>query len=121
MTLQLFGFLNRPHDFATTKANVTLEDCVFILDFSHPLQRLRWLGVPNRWVGITVGLTVPIVHECEQSGGYVFSTHRSEPYFQETLGLWRQHYKSKRTIKNESIDPLELIADFAQHLSEDCP
>lgn len=60
MTIQIFGFHGHPHDFAVTKANVTQEDCVFLLDFSRPLERLRWLGKYNTWVGITVGLFVPV-------------------------------------------------------------
>jgi hypothetical protein len=76
MALQLFGFHERPHDYAATKADVPLEDCVFLLDFSRPLEKLRWLGAHNKWVGITVGLFVPVVHQAEQSGGYVISVSR---------------------------------------------
>jgi len=41
MALRLFGFQGHPHDFAATKAGLPLEDCVFLLDFSRPLGRLR--------------------------------------------------------------------------------
>jgi len=37
MALQLFGFHGRPHDFAVTKADLPLEDCVFILGGSGAL------------------------------------------------------------------------------------
>ena len=120
MALQLFGFHDRPHDFAVTKAGVPLEDCVFLLDFTRPLEKLRWLGVRNKYVGFTVGLFVPVVHQAEQSGGYVISVHRSESYFVDIAGLWKKHYGSKRTLLASSAGELEIIADFARHFPEDC-
>ena len=54
--LTLFGFRDRPHDFAATKVGAAVEECVFILDFARPLERIRWLGVTNRWLGVTVVL-----------------------------------------------------------------
>lgn len=120
MALQLFRFHGRPHDFAVTKANVPLEDCVFLLDFSRPLGRLRWLGTVNKWVGITVGLLVPVVHHAEQAGGYIISVHRGEPYFSEISNLWKEHYGSKRTLVATPIGGLDIIADFANHFPEDC-
>ncbi len=37
MALQLFGFHGRSHDFAVTKADLPLEDCVFLLGGSGAL------------------------------------------------------------------------------------
>ena len=120
MALQLFGFHGRPHDFAVTKADVPLEDCVFLLDFSRPLGKRRWLGVLNKWVGFTVGLLVPVVHQAEQSGGYVFSVRRGEPYFVDIPDLWKKHYGLKRTQVATPAGGLDIIADFARHFPEDC-
>jgi len=120
MALQLFGFHERPHDFAATKAGVPLEDCVFLLDFSRPLGRLRWLGALNKWVGITVGLLVPVVHQAEQSGGYVISIRRGEPYFIDIPNLWKKNYGLKRTLVATPIGGLDIIANFARHFPDDC-
>ena len=120
MALQLFGFHERPHDFAATKADVLLKDCVFLLDFSRPLGRLRWLGALNKWVGFTVGLLVPVVHQAEQSGRYVISVRRGEPYFVDIPNLWKKHYGSKIAPVTTPIGGLDIIADFARHFPEDC-
>jgi hypothetical protein len=47
VALTLFGFHGRPHDFAVTKADLPLEECVFLLDFSRPLGKHRWFGKYN--------------------------------------------------------------------------
>jgi hypothetical protein len=120
MALQLFGFHTHPSAFAVTKASVPLEDCVFLLDFSRPLERLRWLGVHNKWVGVTVGLLVPVVHQAEQSGGYVFAMRRGEPYFLDIQDLWRKHRGSQRTMAVPPVGGLQIVADFANHFPEDC-
>jgi hypothetical protein len=120
MALTLFGFHDRPHEFAVTKAGVALEDCAFLLDFSRPLERLRWLGITNRWLGVTVGLLVPVVHQAEEKGGFVISVHRGEPYFEDIPTLWRKHHGSARTIKAAPIGGLEVIADFGRHFPQDC-
>lgn len=120
MALQIFGFHTHPGSFPVTKADVALEECVFLLDFSRPLKRLRWLGVYNEWVGISVGLFVPVVHKGESSGGYVFSVRRAEPYFVDIEKLWRKHRGSKRTMVAPSVEPAQIVADFAHHFPEDC-
>lgn len=120
MALTLFGFQDRPHDFATTKVDAALEDCTFLLDFSRPLERIRWLGVRNRWLGITLGLLVPVVHQGEEKGRYVISVSGVEPYFKDIPKLWRQHYGERRTIRSEPVDGLQIIADFANHFPQDC-
>jgi len=45
MALQIFAIRDRPHDFAVTKADVALAECVFRLDFGRPLVHVRMLLV----------------------------------------------------------------------------
>jgi len=120
MALTLYGFRDRPHDFAVTKADTVLEDCAFLLDFTRRLERVRWLGVTNRWLGITVGLLVPVVHQGEENGGYVIGVARGQPYFEDIPKLWRKHYGQRRSIRSEPIDGLQIIADFGKHFPADC-
>jgi len=120
MALRLFGFHDHPHDFAVTKADVPLENCVFLLDFSRPLEKVRWFGKLNRWLGITVGLLVPVVHQSEQSGEYLIGVFRGEPYFFEIQELWKRHRGSARTFAAPPVGGLEIVADFATHFPEDC-
>lgn len=120
MTLTLFGFHDRPHDFAATKTGAALEDCTFLLDFARPLERMRWLGITNRWLGVTVGLLVPVVHQGEGKGGYVISVRRGQPDFTDIPKLWREHSGTTRTIRSEPVDGLEIVADFGRHFPEDC-
>ena len=63
MALTLFGFHNHPQDFAVTNIEAPLEQCVFLLDFSRPLERLRWLLAVNKWVGVIAALLVLVVHK----------------------------------------------------------
>lgn len=120
MALTLYGFHDRPHDVAATKIGAAIEDCAFLLDFSRPLERVRWLGVKNRWVGLTLGLLVPVVHHGEDKGGYVIGVERGQPYFVDISKLWKEHRGMPRTIKSEKIDGLRVIADFGTHFPEDC-
>jgi hypothetical protein len=119
MALTLFGFHDRPDDFAVTKAGLPLEECVFLLDFSRPLERLRWLGVANRWLGFTLGLLVPVVHESEEKGGYIISVQRGQPYFADIPKLWRKHRGTRRTLRSQPVGGLDIIAAFARHFPED--
>ncbi|MEO8164306.1 MAG: hypothetical protein ABI619_02820 [Betaproteobacteria bacterium] len=118
MALTIYAFHAHPHDFAVTKVGAPIEECVFVLDFSRSLQRVRWFGTLNYWLGPTVALTVPVVHRAEQFGGYVISVHRSEPYFVDLPRLWKQHSGSKLAPVATPINGLELIADFAVHFPE---
>ena len=120
MPLQIFGFHSHPSAFAVTKAEVSLEDCVFLLDFSRPLERLRWLGFHNNWAGITVGLGVPIIHQGEEKGGFVFAVNRGEPYFSDIQSLWRKHRGAPRTIITPLVEPFQVIADFGSHFPSNC-
>jgi hypothetical protein len=120
MALTLFGFHNRPHDFAATKVGATLEECVFLLDFARPLERTRWFGVTNRWFGVTVGMLVPVVHQGQKKGEFVIGLHRGQPYFSDMPRLWREHHGTARSIRSAPVDELDIIADFAKHFPEDC-
>ena len=120
MALTLFGFRDRPHDFAATKVGATLEDCAFLLDFARSIERIRWLGANNRWLGFTVGLLVPVVHLGQDKGEFVIGVNRGQSYFADIPKLWREHRGAARTIRSEPVDGLQIIADFARHFPEDC-
>jgi hypothetical protein len=120
VALTLYGFPNHPQSFAVTKTNAPLDQCVFFLDFSRPLKRIRWLLGINKWVGVTVGLMVPIVHLGEEEGGYVFGVNRGEPYFADLLKLWKENYRVRRSFPVAPVDGLRVIADFATHFPQDC-
>ncbi len=120
MALTLFGFHDRPHDIVATKVGASLGECVFLLDFARPLERIRWLGVTNRWLGITVGLLVPVVHQGQDKSEFIIGVHRGQPYFTNIPKLWREHYGATRTIKSPPVGGLEIVADFGTHFPEDC-
>lgn len=120
MGLQLFGYHKRPHDIGVTKSNLPIQDCVFLLDFSRPLGKLRLFGIVNRWLGPTICLSVPVVHLSEDIGGYVISVQHNEPYFVDLQKLWSENRGYVRTSSMPPIDGLEMIADFGTHFSEDC-
>lgn len=119
MPTQLFQFETHPNDIAVTKTEF-VSGGMFFLDFSRPLERLRWFGVLNYWVGFTAALSVPVVHEGEHSGGYVIGIHRSDPYFKDVLTLWKARYPSKRSNPEPEADGLKIVTDFAAQFPGDC-
>lgn len=120
MSLTLYGFHEFPNDFAVTKIDAGLDDCSFLLDFSRPLQRSRWLGIVNRWVGPTISLGVPVVHHAEQEGSFVIYVGRSDPYFRDIQTLWKKHSGTKRRTVGASAGGLEIAADFGRHFPDGC-
>ena len=44
MALILYGFSDRPDDFAATKVGAALGECDFLLDFTRPLETIHWFG-----------------------------------------------------------------------------
>jgi hypothetical protein len=120
MPIQLFAYPGFPHDIGVTKINLQPNECAFFLDFQRPLEKVRWLGTLNKWVGPTVSLLVPVAHASEQSGGYVIRVGRNEPYFGDIQRLWREHRGVARTMITKTEDGLRIIADFGTHFPEDC-
>jgi hypothetical protein len=113
MALNLFELPEYPNQVAVSKIESFVTDGAFFLDFSRPLEQIRWFGVKNRWFGITIGLLVPVVHQCERSGGFVIGAHRGDPYFSELRALWKTRYPSEKIPPSKEADGLKLIADFA--------
>jgi hypothetical protein len=119
MALQLIKLHAHPSETAVTKIGSVVTDGAFFLDFSRPLERIRWLGVRNRWIGFTVGLLVPVVHQGEAAGGYVIGVTPTDPYFTDLQKLWKANYPSKRTPPARAADGLRIIADFAAQFPDD--
>ena len=113
MALNLFDLPEYPNQVAVSKIEPFVTDGAFFLDFSRPLEHIRWFGVKNRWLGFTIGLLVPVVHQGERSGGYVIGAHRGDPYFSELRVLWKTRYPSERVPPENEADGLKVIADFA--------
>ena len=119
MPLQLVGFDGNPKLIAATKTGFIAPDGRFFLDFSRKLDVIRWCGVRNRFICPAVALIVPVVHERESTGGYVFSLNAGEPYFLDLRKLWKTHFPSKPVDTSHEADGLKIIADFAAHFPED--
>jgi len=123
MALTLYGLRDYPNDFPVTKTDAPWEECSFVLDFSRPLRKLRWFGVHNKWIGITVGLMVPVAHITEEQGGFLIGVGASDPYFKDLKSLWKKHYgyAAQRGIVRQPgpMGGLEIIADFGRHFPID--
>lgn len=120
MPLTIYGIHDCPHDFPVTKVDAPLEQCAFLLHFSRKLERVRWLFRRNKWVGLTVGLIVPVVHLSERQGGFVVGVSRGEPYFTDIPKLWKQYTGKSSTRVITKADGLEIAADFGRHFPSDC-
>lgn len=108
-----------PNGIAVTKIDAVVTNGAFLLDFSRPLQHVRWLVILNRWLGTTVGLFVPVVHQGEEVGSFVVAVKRSDPSFADVLTLWGSRYPSTTTPPTKLADGLKVIADFHKQFPED--
>ena len=113
MPLQLIRLDSHPHEIVATKASV-VPDGAFFLDFTRPLERQRLLRI-----GPTLGLLVPVVHQSERAGGYVFGLRRGAPYFDDIQTLWKQRHPAKKFESPVAPNALKVIADFAAQFPED--
>ena len=59
MPLQLIRLGAYPREIALTKVGSLVSGGAFFLDFTRKLERLRWLGIKNSFVGPTIGLLIP--------------------------------------------------------------
>jgi hypothetical protein len=119
MPLQLVAFDDQPGRIAVTKVGSTVADGRFFLDLTRPLKVVRWLGIRNRFVGLAVGLLVPVVHEGENAGNFVISVNASDPYFHDVRAMWNERFPSSRVTAQQNADEIKLIADFASQFPQD--
>ena len=119
MSLQLFVFNEFPDRIAVTKSAEFVDGSIFFLDFSRPIQVIRWLGVRNNFFGFAVGLHVPVIHQGEEQGGYVFSVTCTNPYFKDFRKLWKTRYPTKNPVPTSKADAFQIIGTFALQFPED--
>lgn len=119
MAITLIAYENTPTRISATKIGTTVPGGCFFLDFTRKLQITRWFGIRNRFIGPTVGLLVPIVHEGEKLGGYVISVSVGESYFQDIRKLWKVRFPSPSFEVFQESDKFKIITDFATQFPED--
>lgn len=110
-----------PTEIAATKVEACRDDGAFFLDFSRPLGRLRWCGAWNRWLGLTMSLIVPVVHQGEQHGRRTIAVDRGDPYFAELQRLWKTRHPSARPVPPALAEAARIEADFAAQFPHDSP
>jgi hypothetical protein len=113
VSLLLLQLGAHPDEIAATKLEHCLPDGAFFLDFSRPLVRQRFCGVWNRWVGTTLALQVPVIHEGQSVGRHAIVVDRVDPYFKELQRLWQQRHPLTRRSPRRVVDGLRVEADFA--------
>ncbi len=118
LLLQLGAF---PEQIAATKAPDCKTGGAFFLDFGRPLERLRWCGVWNRWVGITMSLAVPVRHQSEQVGQRKIAVDRGDPYIKELQRLWKERFPSSPAVRIllPTKSEAEVQADFELQFPQD--
>ena len=102
-----------PEEIAATRLEACLDGGAFFLYFSRPLGTLRWCGAWNRWLGLTMSLLVPVVHQGEHLGRRVIAVDRGDPYFAELQRLWKARHPVARPLPALPVDPARIDADFA--------
>jgi hypothetical protein len=112
MHTSIFKVAIHPNQLAVCKSESHILGGVFFLDFSRPIVIYRKLGF-IRYLG------VPVVHECQQEGGFVISVHKKDPNFTKIRKLWKEHYPSTRTAPSYEADGPKIISDFAKQFPPD--
>ena len=120
MRIQLFRVHSRPDDYAVSKTGCFTAEGPYFLDFSRPLEKIRWLGFRNRHIGFTVWLIVPVVHAAEDEGAFVVGVGCADPYYYDILRLWKERHPSNKLPRLCEPDELRVIGDFADHFPNDC-
>lgn len=122
MPINLFVLNAYPDRIAVSMTASTIEaltpESTFFLDFSRPIIVHRWFGVRNNWIGIAGVVTVPVIHQGEENGGYVVTVGRSDPYFNDLRKLWKARYPSKVQPPTHKATGLQIVADFAIHFPD---
>lgn len=121
MPLLLLQLGAHPDEIAATQREDCLDGGAFFLDFSRPLGRLRWCGAWNRWLGLTMSLLVPVVHQGEHPGRRVIAVDRGDPYFAELQRLWKARHPAARPEPAVRVDAARIDADFAAQFPHDSP
>jgi hypothetical protein len=119
MPLLLLQLADHPDEIAATKVDHCLPDGAFFLDFSRPLERQRFCGVWNRWLGTTMALVVPLIHQAEAVGRSRIAVERVDPYFKELQRLWQERHPSKRGAPPQVAERKRIEADFAAQFPDD--
>ena len=119
MALLLLQLGAHPAEIAATRRESCVEDGAFFLDFSRPLERLRWLGAWNRKLGFTMSLIVPVIHQAEAAGLRCIAVDRGDPYFAELQRLWRQRFPTARPAPVSVASTAQIAAGFAAQFPHD--
>lgn len=121
MPLLLLQLGAHPTEIAATRLDACVEGGAFFLDFSRPLGRLRWLGGWNRFLGLTMSLLVPVVHQGESSGRRTIAVDRGDPYFAELQRLWKERYPLVRPAPVSEVPASRIAEDFVTQFPDDRP
>lgn len=120
MPLLLLQLGAHPGEIAATKVGACTEGGAFFLDFSRPLDKLRWCGAWNRWIGLTMTLIVPVVHQGEHPGNRSIAVDRADPYFAELQRLWAARYPSPGSRPAlAAVAAPQVTADFAAQFPDE--
>jgi hypothetical protein len=101
-----------PGQIAVTQADGVVEDGIFFLDFSRPLEQVK-----GRF-GIVSAVLVPVRHQSQGMGEFVIAVGRGDHYYKDITGYWKSHFPADLPAPVGEFDGLKVVADFARQFPE---
>lgn len=120
MTTQIFRLDSIPNvvAIAITRTHF-VENGLFFLDFSQPLNKIRKFNAFNINFGPVEGVLVPLIHQ-DGGDGLVIGMHKNESYYKNVLNFWKDNYPSEVLFKENNSDNIKVMTDFAVQFPESC-
>ena len=108
--VQLFEIVGFPGRIGISRANLSVNNGAFFLDFTRPLVKRGWY--------IMATLDVPVIHLGEAVGSRIVRVRRREPHFEDLVALWAVYYPGPSHSTPSPRTTNQIAVEFNAHFPE---
>lgn len=120
MTTNIFTLEEFPNRIAVSKTPNYVIGGAYFLDFSRRLETVRRLFGFDCKFGISIGISVPVVHQLEHKGEFRIGVSPTDASYKVIKELWKERYPSNAAAPTGEYDGIKIISDFATQFPNDC-